>query len=340
MKSPFCLCLAALIVWLLPTHLPAENRPRPAEASAKGSSPRILRLDWVDTSRERPVPVLIYLPPAPNLKEPCPVILFSHGLGGSREGYSYLGEHWSNAGYVSVHVQHLGSDDAVWRQVLPEERMTAARRAAATPANALARPRDLSFVIDELTRQNQQKSSPLYHKLDLTRIGAAGHSFGGFTVMAIAGQSFLGGRSQLADPRVKAVVQMSAPVIGGDRVPAAHFNGIRVPVLHMTGTLDDSPVGDTVAEDRRIPYDRTHNATASLVIFQGGDHMIFSGRMQKNPQREASDRVYQKLIREGTTAFWNAHLRDDAGSKKWFYDGGYTQALGPHGTFEHKAPSS
>ena len=39
------------------------------------------------------------------------MIVFSHGLGGTRDGYEYLGRHWASYGYVSVHLQHKGSDD-------------------------------------------------------------------------------------------------------------------------------------------------------------------------------------------------------------------------------------
>ena len=67
---------------------------------------------WHDAGRNRNVPAKVYYPA--NAKEPCPVIIFSHGLGGNREGYAYLGEHWAGCGYISVHLQHIGSDDSVW----------------------------------------------------------------------------------------------------------------------------------------------------------------------------------------------------------------------------------
>lgn len=340
---PFLLSIFAFTLGVaVPTAIQAEPRPKPSApvtAPTAATTTSILRLDWLDEARQRRVPVLIYLPPAPEEATPSPVIIFSHGLGGSREGYSYLGRHWAQAGYVSVHVQHLGSDDAVWKEAKSADRMQAVKRAAASPANALARPGDVSFVIDELTRQNKDPKSVLHGRLDLEHLGAAGHSFGGFTVMAIAGQSFRGGTSPLADPRVKAVIQMSAPVIGGQRVPKENFDGIRMPVFHMTGTKDDSPVGETMAADRRIPYDRMQHAPTCLVVFQGGDHMIFSGRMQQDPQREVEDEAFQKLICRSTTAFWDAHLKNNADSRKWLYDGGFVKLLGPAGTFEHKSPA-
>src|ERR1700722_1072373 len=82
-----------------------------------------VRYDWHDSKRDRDIPVKIYFPKTG--EGPFPVIIFSHGLGGSREGYAYLGNHWASHGYISVHVQHLGSDSAVWQDVAPPKRMQA-----------------------------------------------------------------------------------------------------------------------------------------------------------------------------------------------------------------------
>src|SRR6185369_2267650 len=68
---------------------------------------------WQDTKRNRNVPAKIYYPKSSG--GPFPIVIFSHGLGGTREGYEYLGRAWASHGYVSVHLQHLGSDDSVWR---------------------------------------------------------------------------------------------------------------------------------------------------------------------------------------------------------------------------------
>ena len=79
-----------------------------------------------DGRRSRDIPVRVYLPAN---GKPEPVVLFSHGLGGSRAGSKFLGEHWAARGYVAVFVQHPGSDDAVWKEAAPEERMAALRKA-------------------------------------------------------------------------------------------------------------------------------------------------------------------------------------------------------------------
>ena len=57
-------------------------------------------------------------------------MLFSHGLGGSREGSAFLGKHWAARGYVVVFLQHPGSDESVWKSKPFAERMPAMRQAA------------------------------------------------------------------------------------------------------------------------------------------------------------------------------------------------------------------
>src|SRR5450432_1692671 len=56
-----------------------------------------VRLQWNDPSRNREVPVKIYFPTEGN--GPFPVVIFSHGLGGTREGYEYLARQWAANGY-------------------------------------------------------------------------------------------------------------------------------------------------------------------------------------------------------------------------------------------------
>ncbi len=285
--------------------------------------------NWTDPARNRLVPVKVYSPVTG--KGPFPVIVFSHGLGGSREGYKYLGSHWASYGYVSVHVDHPGSDTAVLTK--GGRPMRELRRAAADPGIALERPLDVRFVLDQLEKMNQG-GSPLAHRLDLQRVGMAGHSFGAWTALVVAGQN-LGGESaeaSLADPRVKAAIAMSAPVPRKRENFDRAYGSIHIPILHMTGTRDDSPLGETKAAERRVPYDHIHGADQYLVTFQGGDHMIFSGRLAGSREK---DPLFQDLIRQGTTAFWDAYLKGDAEAKAWLAQG-YGAVLGKDGKLERK----
>jgi predicted dienelactone hydrolase len=310
----------------------AYEPPRPSREVA------IARFEWRDAGRDRDVPVKIYYPKDPSA--PAPIVVFSHGLGGSREHYEYLGRHWAGCGLVSVHVQHAGSDDAVWKKSAPDERMNSLRGATMDPANTLNRPRDVSFVIDQLTKANADEKSSLHGRLDPARIGVAGHSYGGFTAMAIAGQAVgLRQSRELADPRVKAVIQMSAPVPRIAKNAAVAYDGITTPVFHMTGTEDDSPIGDTKADQRRIPFDQMKSAETCLLIFNGGDHMIFSGARRVGAAAREKDAKFQSEICAASTGWWDAHLRGNAAANEWLTQGGFVKMLGEDGTFECRKPA-
>ena len=100
----FAVSLVALHVGVVsraaPAPSPAYLPDRPLRKVAT------LLLTWHDPARNRDVPVKIYYPE--NARSACPMIIFSHGLGGSRLGYSYLGQYWAGCGYISVHLQHHG----------------------------------------------------------------------------------------------------------------------------------------------------------------------------------------------------------------------------------------
>jgi predicted dienelactone hydrolase len=109
-----------------------------------------------DKSRDRSIPLKIYFPVG---KTNSPVILFSHGLGGSRNGCSYLGKHWAGRGYVAVFMQHVGSDESVWKDVGPLRRMFALKKAASSK-NFMLRVQDVSAVLDQLENLNQKSDFP------------------------------------------------------------------------------------------------------------------------------------------------------------------------------------
>lgn len=286
----------------------------------------IWRSEWRDAHRNRTVPIKIYFPHGAG---PFPVIVFSHGLGGSREGYEYLGRYWAAHGYVSVHLQHPGSDDSVWRGGLG----MAGMRDAISAQTARDRALDVHFALDQLQRLNTDSTWPLHGKLDLRRIGMAGHSFGANTTLLIAGMATLGGA--LTDPRVQCAVALSSPTPVSKNYDAL-YAGIKIPMLHMTGTQDISPVdpANSRPSDRRIPYDHSHGADAYLVTFANGDHMLFSGREPLTRHVPSDERNHQ-LIQEAATAFWDAYLKRNQKALVWLRDG-FAKELGSSGVWEQK----
>jgi predicted dienelactone hydrolase len=310
------------------TAAPADPFMRPGPSLVA-----TLFLEWEDLRRHRRVPAKIYFPSSD--PGPLPAIIFSHGTGGSRGGYAYLGMHWASHGYVAVHVQHLGSDQAVWQnQADPRESM---RRAAQDPDNMENRPRDVSFAIDALDSLNRG-AGPLAGRLDLGRIGVAGHSFGAYTALAVAGMLGVGpdGRElSLADSRVKAAIAMSPPAPRRPGLAGAIYAPIHIPCLHMTGTRDESPLGLTAVADRRVPFDHIRGADQYLLIFSGGDHMTFADR--RRPGHSGQDwPPFHDLVRASSTAFWDTYLKGTAAARAWLGGGPLAALLGPRGTLETK----
>lgn len=67
-------------------------------------------LDIESSHGGRVIPLLISLP---EKKGYLPVILFSHGLGGSRTGCEYIRTYWTARGYATIFLQHPGSDESL-----------------------------------------------------------------------------------------------------------------------------------------------------------------------------------------------------------------------------------
>ena len=268
------------------TSTPADEAATAASAvavvakSSAQDSISVANFEWKDAARNRDVPVRLYLPDATVTgTTSVPLIVFSHGLGGSRNGYQYLGRFWASQGYASLHVQHIGSDSSLWRG--NPFGLTMRLTSAAQDSEAMARAKDVSFALTELLAMPSMAA-----RLDANRIVAAGHSYGANTTMLLAGaavprQSDKGNEIlNLRDPRIKAAMLLSAPPFYGYNNPAAILGGITLPTLHITATGDDIliPGYGSGFEDRVNLFNAMGDARKTLVVFTGGSHSIFTDR--------------------------------------------------------------
>ena len=131
-----------------------------------------------DSQRNRTFQVYIYQPQQQQ-NGTYPIVIASHGLASSPEHFSDYAEHLASYGYVVAVPQHPGSD----RQQLQNLKRGLSRQIFLT-SEFIDRPKDISYVIDELERRNQ---IAMRGKLDLNKIAVIGHSFGGYTALAVAG---------------------------------------------------------------------------------------------------------------------------------------------------------
>lgn len=103
--------------------------------------------------------------------EARPLVVLSHGYGGSWRNLNWLASALVQQGYIVAAPDHPGT--------------TTFNKDAAQAATLWERPRDLSRVIDALIADPQ-----LAGRIDAKRIAAIGHSLGGWTISALAGGRF------------------------------------------------------------------------------------------------------------------------------------------------------
>jgi predicted dienelactone hydrolase len=354
------------------TPAPQPASYAPSYAFDMGSSPvgvipsALLR----DATRNKDVEVSIEYPTRGT--GPFPIIIFSPGYGGSSHAYEALISYWTSYGYVCIRPMH--ADAGALRdtmndllQMHPEDRRP--NRRDRTPPNpdklARTRPnlaeaiwdkerepqwrdrvRDITVILDSLN--DLEKNYPeLAGKMDHTRIGVGGHSYGAFTAMLVGGaKTFSSPPVTGGDPRVKAILAMSPQGVASNRgLTAESWRDLHVPAMFMTGTRDYG-ANETESPDwRRTAYENSPTGDKYFVLIRNAGHMTFTGvasglgQDQYDRTREApitdprtgqvlnavpqannrdgmvSDRGTFGSIRSISLMFWDSYLKNKADAK-------------------------
>lgn len=263
----------------------------------------IERTIWHDAARQRSLPLCLYLPES---DVPTPFVIFSHGLGGSREGGRDWLFHWAAHGIGGIAVQHPGSDDAVFAGQ-PTMALRRVLRDAMDVAQLAARAADLAFVMDRL-------GAGAVPQADAARLGIAGHSFGAVTVQALSGERLSSLGTQLRDDRPKASIAFSPSARGDQASLPERFAGIDRPFFSITGSRDDGiGLGDIDPGNRTQPFQHMPPPHKYLLVLEGGSHLDFAGHASDAEtgfarRRHPARRDVSGVVRAATTAFWLAHL--------------------------------
>ena len=295
-----------------------------------------VNIEIIDTSftygaTNRSVPLRLYLP---NTGSPAPVILFSHGLGGSREASPFLGNQWSARGYCVVFMQHTGSDREEIKNAPRFQRLQALKNAMSRES-VINRNNDVRATLDQLEELNLSRGR-YCNRFDLEKVGMSGHSFGAITTQAVSGQNY-GSQGQIyTDSRIKAAIAMSPSMPSSGRTPTT-FSMVKIPWLLMTGTADDSPVNRRVdAKSRRDVFKSLpSNGNSFELVLNEGTHFIFGGRSEKlfGPQ---SPQQQQASIKAISTGFWDAYLKQDPEAKAWLKGESVRTVLDPRDVWSIK----
>ena len=145
---------------------PRADSPAPLDISAGTNATGT----FTDRVRGRRIPFRVYSPVG--LNQPAPVVLFSPGLGGSRDAAPYLGLALAKAGYVAIFLQHPGSDSALLKGAADGQEVRKRLKAVTSdPSSAAARYGDIPFVVDQIERMAVE--GRFAGKIDPTRIPKA-----------------------------------------------------------------------------------------------------------------------------------------------------------------------
>jgi predicted dienelactone hydrolase len=308
----------------------------------------VVDLSLRDDARGKDLPVAVRYPQAQKAGEKFPVVVFSHGLGASGKDYAPLTEFWASHGYVVLQPTHADS------YMLRRERGMGALEAARDLADELGsfdgredRARDVTFLLDSLG-EIENRVPALKGRLDRTRVGVGGHSYGAYTSQMIGGATLkLAGDAKprsFADKRVAAVLLLSAPGHDDIGLSEGSWDSLRVPMMLMTGSKDTGRAGQS-PEWRLEPYKFSPAGDKYAVFIEGANHLSFTGRWAGGGQGGAGaggllarrfDRLAEGTdqraifddVKQASLAFWDAYLKGDARAKEYLKSDALTRASG------------
>ena len=251
-----------------------------------------------------------------------PLVVFSHGSGGTRVGYVYFTEFLASHGFIVMAADHIGNS----RFTIVNGRVVKAGGPRAQ-ASAKDRPKDVSFLIDSMTRMNAGSDSRFAARVDLDQIAAAGMSFGGSTTENVVEQ----------ERRVKAGIMLAPGGPTGDRT------NYSTPIFMMIGSEDATLKEAGNARDRAY-YEASKGPRYFLEIKDAG-HFTFTSVDQYNPNygdgigkgkriTVADQEVTylppeesHKMIDAYALAFLSVHVRRQAGYHAFLERNHYTDKV-------------
>ncbi|MEM1253968.1 MAG: alpha/beta hydrolase [Cyanobacteria bacterium P01_H01_bin.21] len=279
----------------------------------------------------------------PQTSDPAPLVIISHGFGASRINFADIAEHLASYGIAVAAIEHPGSN----RQQV-DNLLAGNVSASMAPNEFVDRPQDISYLLDHLERQTQ---GALANRFDLDKVGVIGHSFGGYTALALAGaplnieQLQTRCSAELADS-----VNLSIPLqclalqsqfqsaLQDERIDAVFvFNPfaslvfgqpglsqLQTPVLMVGGS--DDPIAPTLVEQIQPFTWLTSSSNKYLVLMQGGSHNYAISETLQDPLSGPDPRLARDYLKVLGLAFMQTHIVGQPDYSQ-FLQAGYAQYL-------------
>jgi predicted dienelactone hydrolase len=273
-----------------------------------------------DERRGRAIECRVY---APEQGEKLPLILFSHGFGADKTAFELVSRHVAARGYVVVHPSHQdgvgksagrpgGMDrESLLRQIRERGGLAAMLSDQSRVEGRIA---DLLFVMDHPEKLSAAVPE-LADRLDASRIGVGGHSFGAFTASLLGGVTVdLGGQRarSFKDKRVKCILPISGQGTGQQGLTAESWKQLTLPMMTITGSRDRG-AGGQGPEWKMEPYRLSPPGDKYLVFIEGANHVSFGG------YRGVANE-FTPAVQQASVLFWDAYLKDDPAAIKALKD--------------------
>ena len=304
-----------------------------------------------DRQRQRTLPVDLYWSDRPT----GPLVVLSHGFGANRTFLAYLARHLASYGLTVAAIEHPGSNLA-W---LASPSPGLARDTLLSAAEFVERPRDISFLLDQLAQRNQEPGA-LQGKLNTNQVSVMGHSLGGYTALALAGAELnveglrqfcqeripLGlspadwlqctaidlpeRRVQLRDPRVAQAIALN-PVVGRLFGPDG-LKRVATPTLILTGTEDNltPTLTHQLQPFAQLPQPKYLVTAIGGTHLSVGDPANFSDMITQSTlvrERQGPETEQLRQLLQGVSLAFIKQLTPEAKLYQPFLTSGYAQSL-------------
>jgi len=259
--------------------------------------------------------------PIAKSKAPFPVLVYQPGGGTQRFIGTFENEELASRGYVVVAADHPGFSETVRfpdgtpfapdQHVQPKETGDF-REDVKNSWNWLndevfaTWTADASFTLDQLEQLNKTKGQLFYQRLDLSRLGMFGWSFGGATSVEMS----------IDDPRVKAVVDQDGQLFGSARTKGTtrplmlmhHGGEDKAPKPEQQPVLEEL-IAQTEAWDKSLLEKSTNDRyEITIAKTQHGHFSDFMLALPPNPE-ELEARRGHAIVVAYTVAFFDEYLR-------------------------------
>jgi len=239
-----------------------------------------------------------------------PLIVFSHGLGGAYNGmsYTYLCAALAMYGFVVVAISHTYACKPI---IFPDGRcldylfsFSGVQHQSVDDFFGIEIETwvaDTLFVLDVCERCNACVDSVLYNMIDMSRIGASGHSLGGAVAVQVCRR----------DSRIRAAVNLDGPLYG-EQATAAFYK----PVLFIVGLFEIEAACDRASEAIRNAVVWSHYMHRKLIIAIDQFIQVMDGYAHKI--------VIKKTVHDSFTDY---ALLPPAVLQSWLIDGRDAHAM-------------